>query len=321
MTTAGVLSQVSPDSPVLSDEAAAWRSAYIHIPFCARVCPYCDFAVVVGEDGSAERYVSALLAELEGMPSWDPLDAVAFGGGTPSRLAPQSLGRVVEALRAHSGLAPGCEVSIEVNPEDVTSELAHGLASIGINRVSIGAQSFEPAVLDALGRRHVPADIERAVTMMRSAGITQLNIDLIFGTPGETAGMWMASVERALAVDPDHISTYALTVERGTVLGRAVAGGAPAPDPDTQADFWEAASRVIGESGLVRYEVSNHAHPGAVARYNLSVWSGGEYIGLGMGAHSHRKGVRSWNAAPPRHLPEEGGGGRLPATGRGASDG
>ncbi len=295
MTTADVLSHAVPDAPALADEAAGWRSAYVHIPFCARVCPYCDFAVVTGEDGSSERYVAALLTELGSEPGWEPLDAIAFGGGTPSRLAPRLLGSVVDALRAHSGLAPGCEVSIEVNPEDVTPELAHGLADIGITRVSIGAQSFEPAVLAWLGRCHRPADVERGVLALRSAGIEQVNIDLIFGTPGETAEMWMRSVEWALALGPDHISTYALTVERGTALGRSVAGGAPAPDPDVQADAWEAAGMTISRSGLVRYEVSNHARPGAVARYNLSVWTGGEYLGLGMGAHRHRDGVRSWN--------------------------
>ena len=124
-------------------EAAGWKSAYVHIPFCARVCPYCDFAVVVGQDGAAERYVAALLTELVGEP-WGALDAVAFGGGTPSRVTPRLLGSVIDALRAHSGLTPGCEVSIEVNPEDVTAELACGLAEIGVTRVSVGAQSFHP---------------------------------------------------------------------------------------------------------------------------------------------------------------------------------
>jgi oxygen-independent coproporphyrinogen-3 oxidase len=285
----------APDSPGLADGAAGWRSAYIHIPFCARVCPYCDFAVVVGQDGAAERYVAALLTELERDEPWEALDAVAFGGGTPSRLAPRLLGSVIAALRAHSGLAPGCEVSIEVNPEDVTAELADGLAGIGITRVSVGAQSFDPMVLDALGRCHRPSDIERAVTTLRAAGIAEVNLDLIFGTPGETIGMWISSVERAMSLDPDHVSTYALTVERGTALSRAVAGGARAPDPDLQADAWEAAGRTLGRFGLVRYEVSNHARPGAVAHYNMSVWAGGEYLGLGMGAHRHRDGARSWN--------------------------
>jgi putative oxygen-independent coproporphyrinogen III oxidase len=295
MTAVALVSHLAPDTPALADEAAGWKSAYVHIPFCARVCPYCDFAVVVGEDGAAERYVAALLSELMCEPGWGPLDAVAFGGGTPSRVAPRLLGSVVDALRTHSGLTARCEVSIEVNPEDVTVELACGLAGIGVTRVSVGAQSFQPDVLGALGRCHRPADIERAVQTLRSAGIPQVNIDLIYGTPGETLAMWVSTVEQALALHPDHVSTYALTVERGTALGRAVAGGGPAPDPDLQADGWEAACRTLRRSGLVRYEVSNHARPGAVARYNLSVWAGGEYLGLGMGAHRHRDGVRSWN--------------------------
>ena len=197
-----------------------------------------------------------------------------------------------------------------------------GSPRIGITRVSIGAQSFEPAVLDALGRSSRPADIERAVTTLRSAGIDagqHRSHIRDAGRNGRACG-W-PSVERALALDPDHISTYALTVERGTALGRAVAGGAPAPDPDSRRTSGRRHRAVIGESGLVRYEVSNHARPGAVARYNLSVWSGGEYLGLGMGAHRHRDGVRSWNVRRLDTYMRRVEEGDLAATGRGASDG
>lgn len=287
-----------PDSPVLADEAAGRRAAYVHVPFCHRVCPYCDFAVVEGSAGAArERYVRALHGEIEAEDPWPgrPLDAIYVGGGTPSLLPSAALGSLVEALRDRFGLHREAEVSIEANPEDWTAELAAGLAGAGFTRVSLGAQSFDPVVLQALGRRHRPEDAEEAVAVARREGFGTVNVDLIFGTPVETDASWEESVTRAVESGIDHLSAYALTVERGTALSRSVRRGAAAPDPDVQAERYERLQSRAAASGLVRYETSNWARPGHACRYNLVTWSQGEYLAFGLGAHRHRDGTRSWN--------------------------
>lgn len=284
-----------PDSPVLADRASGWASAYVHIPFCARVCPYCDFAVVEGRDDLADRYSAALEAEIAAAPDWRRLDAVFVGGGTPSRFGSRRLAAVLEALEGRFAIAPDAEVTLEANPEDWTDELAAALVGVGYNRVSFGGQSFDDDVLEFLGRRHTPERIERAVRTARETGFSSVNIDLIFGTPGETPQAWRQTVERTLSLGVDHVSCYALTVERGTPLGRSVAAGAPAPDPDLQADQYEAAHELLSQAGLVRYEVSNWARPGHPCRYNLAVWAQGEYEAFGNGAHGYRSGRRVRN--------------------------
>jgi oxygen-independent coproporphyrinogen-3 oxidase len=278
----------------LADLAREWRSAYVHVPFCGRVCPYCDFAVVAGRDDLAERYVAAVAREIDDEASWHPLDAVFVGGGTPSRVAPL-LGGIVDRLRRRFGLGPGAEVTLEANPEDWSRPLAAALVEAGFTRVSFGAQSFDPVVLATLGRCHTPEEVEEAVVDARRAGFLSVNIDLIFGTPGESLGSWRHTVERGLATGCDHVSHYALTVEPGTALSRAVRAGAPAPDPDDQADKWELADELLAGAGLVRYEVSNRARAGHHCRYNLAVWGQGEYLGFGLGAHGFRDGMRSHN--------------------------
>ncbi len=285
----------APDSPELADRAAEWAGAYVHIPFCARLCPYCDFVVVVGRDEDADRYLRALTDEIAAEPPWRPLDAVSFGGGTPSRFGGWRLASVVEALAARFGLAVDAEVGLEANPEDWTPALAAELAAAGFGRVSFGAQSFDPDVLAALGRRHRPGDVARAVETARDAGFRSVNLDLIYGHPAEDTASWEATLDAALALDPDHLSVYALTVEPGTDLWRAVRAGAPPPDPDAQADRWELAQVKATAAGLVRYEVSNLARLGHACRYNLTVWARGEYLGFGVGAHGFRDGVRKVN--------------------------
>lgn len=286
---------VAPDSPVLADRAAAWAGAYVHVPFCARVCPYCDFAVVEGRDDLADRYVEALEAEIRSAAPWERLDTVFVGGGTPSRFGRSRLQRVMAALRDRFGLSRDREVTLEANPEDWNEELSDGLLEAGYDRVSFGAQSFDPTVLASLGRRHGPAEIASAVATARRSGFRSISVDLIFGTPGESLDTWRNTVEHALELGTDHVSCYALTVERGTPLGRQVAGGAPAPDPDTQADQYELADSLLGGEGFVRYEVSNWAQPGHACRYNLAVWAQGEYEAFGNGAHGFRRGERFRN--------------------------
>lgn len=285
----------APDSARLADTAGDWVAAYVHIPFCARLCPYCDFAVVAGRDASVPRYVAALRKEIGGEPGWKPLDAIYVGGGTPSRLSAVLLGSIVDDLSKQFGLTDQAEVSLEANPEDWNGAVADGLLDVGFERVSFGVQSFDPAVLESLGRVHTPDQAVTAVGVARAAGFRSVNIDLIFGTPGETEASWRASLDRALALEPDHLSLYALTVERGTELSRAVAAGAAAPDPDVQADAYEAADTACRAAGLIQYETSNWARPDHGCVYNLITWAQGEYLAFGAGAHGHRNGVRRRN--------------------------
>lgn len=274
------------------DAAADLTAAYVHIPFCARVCPYCDFNVVAGEDDLIDPYVDAVVAEIERTPRWETLDAVSFGGGTPSRVPARRLGRIIRTLDHRLGLGARAEISLEANPEDWSPRLASDLLEAGFTRVSFGVQSFEPRTLAALGRLHTPDQAVAAVAGAIRSGF-QVNVDLIFGTPEETLDEWIAGVETALGLGIDHLSVYALTVERGTPLSRAIARGAPAPDEDFQAAEYEAVERRIRD--LQRYEVSNYALPGRECRYNLITWAQGEYLGFGAGAHGHRSGVRTRN--------------------------
>lgn len=286
---------VRPDSPKLADSAADAATAYVHVPFCARVCPYCDFAVVAGRDDLMDRYADAVVTEIGMAPPWRRLDALYVGGGTPSRFGSGRLARVVDAVRGRFGLADGAEVTLEANPEDWTPQLATALLAAGFTRVSFGAQSFSDAVLLSLGRRHLAPDVVAAVAVARREGFPSINVDLIFGTPGETIDSWRATVEAAVELDVDHVSCYALTVEKGTPLSRAVAQGAPAPDPDLQADQYELAAELLAAAGYVRYEVSNWARPGHPCLYNLVVWAQGEYEAFGNGAHGFRRGRRFRN--------------------------
>jgi putative oxygen-independent coproporphyrinogen III oxidase len=282
-------------TPERADAYSAVAAAYVHIPFCSAVCPYCDFAVVAGRDDLVERYVKALLAEIELSGEWRALGAVYFGGGTPSHIDSNLLASVLNTIEDTHGLEPAAEVCLEANPEDFTTERAEQLVAAGFNRVSFGAQSFDDGVLVALGRRHVRDAITESVHNAVAAGFERISVDLIYGTPGESDRSWKETVSSALALGTGHISCYALTVERGTALGRAVDAGAPEPDPDIQADRYEAADRMIESAGLQRYEVSNWARDGEECRYNMVVWAQGEYEAYGNGAHGFRNGRRFRN--------------------------
>ena len=282
--------------PVRADSARNLFSAYVHIPFCSAVCPYCDFAVVAGRDDLVGEYARALVGEIEMSERRRPLGAVYFGGGTPTHVSPDVLGEILHALADHHGIDGDAEVSVEANPEDFTSGRAADLMRIGFNRVSFGAQSFDGAVLTALGRRHGPDAIARSVEAARHAGFDNVSLDLIYGTPGETMRSWETTIGAGLAVHTDHVSCYALTVEPGTPLGRSVRDGLPGPDPDLQADFFEYADRTLHAAGFDRYEVSNWSRPGRECLYNLGVWAQGEYEAYGNGAHRFVDGIRSNNA-------------------------
>ncbi|NND04516.1 MAG: radical SAM family heme chaperone HemW [Acidimicrobiia bacterium] len=291
---------LAPDSVELADLAAEWRSAYVHIPFCRRRCPYCDFAVVAPGDLVAtdlpaltDRYLAALHNEIDMEPEWEPLAAVNFGGGTPSAIGAASLGAIIAHLDARFSIVSEAEVSIEANPEDIDDELVAGLVGAGVNRISLGVQSFDDDVLAALGRSHNAAQAVAAI----EACLPHLAVavDLIFGTPGESLESWRATVDQTLALSPHHLSAYALTVETGTELWKSVRAGAVAPDADDQADKYEYLMLRAGDANLIRYEVSNYARTGHACRYNLATWGQGEYLGFGLGAHGHRDGVRRRN--------------------------
>lgn len=283
----------------VTERAASHLGAYVHIPFCEAVCPYCDFAVVAGQDDETDRYLDALIAEIVSFPPKRPVDAVFVGGGTPSRV--ERLADIIEAITDTHGLVSNAEITLEANPEDWTEDLSNGeeraksLVAAGFNRVSFGAQSYDPVVLDYLGRRHDPAQIDRAVELSRQAGFRSISLDLIFGSPPETPESWWTTLYRAIQARPDHVSTYALTVERGTELSRLVNAGAAAPDADVQADRYEVAEELLGAAGYRRYEVSNYARPGHECQYNLTAWAQGEYMAFGMGAHGHLDGTRFRN--------------------------
>lgn len=277
---------------------------YLHVPFCRHRCGYCDFAVTTAHDAQQRTaYVDTVrrrlddlagtgLAEMAGEGGFG---SVFVGGGTPSRLSGQQLTDLLAAARQALAVAPGAEISVEANPEDVGRELAEALAEAGVTRVSLGVQSFDGDVLAFLDRRHDPADVPGAVAALRAAGIPQINVDLIYGTPGETPASWAHTVGNALALEPDHVSGYALTLSPGTPYWRDVSlGRRPVPDDEAAVDRMEALAERLADAGYQRYEVSNWARPGARCRHNLATWRGGDYLGVGPGAHSHWNGSRWW---------------------------
>lgn len=282
-------------TPAEADGYARSHAAYVHIPFCRSVCNYCAFAVVSGRDEEIDRYIDAVVAEITADEPWQTFDSVYFGGGTPSHVDPSHLGRILEALGSRHGIAADAEISIEANPEDFDLDLAFDVQRLGFNRVSFGAQSLDSTTLRSLGRAHRPGDVVDAFAHARDVGFDNLSLDLIFGADCETDESWEESLRNVLALTPDHVSCYALSVEPGTALARAISAGAPAPDDDVQARRYETADALLGDAGIERYEVSNWSRPGWECRYNLIVWAQGQYAGYGMGAHGHRAGVRYKN--------------------------
>ncbi len=300
---------------------------YLHVPFCATRCGYCDFnTYTLPELGSAEAprdWAEAALAEirLAGRvlgPARRPLRTVFVGGGTPTLLDAPVLPMLLDALRSTFGLAPDVEVTTEANPESTDPHKLERLVAAGVNRVSFGMQSAAPHVLAALDRRHTPGRVAEAVAQARAAGVAQISLDLIYGAPGETDDDWAASLDEAIALEADHVSAYALVVEDGTRLARQVRRGeVAAPDDDVLADRYEAADDRLTAAGYRWYEVSNWARsPGAACRHNLGYWRGGDWWGIGPGAHSHVGGVRWWNVRAPAAYATRLGDGASPAQAR-----
>ena len=264
---------------------------YDHIPFCETKCPYCDFNTYAGIEALMPSYVGALANEIAG---WGkalerpPLRSVFFGGGTPSYLPTRDLTRLMRAVRAAFDLPRSAEVTLEANPGDTVRERLASIRRAGFNRVSIGVQSLDDEELRLLGRRHSAEQAKAGVMAAREAGFDNLNIDLIFGLPGQLVASWEHTLEEALALAPDHVSAYALTLEEGTPMAADVAAGRlREPDPDVGAEMYRLAQEVLADAGYVQYEVSNWAKPGRASVHNLAYWQGKPYLGVGPGAHSY----------------------------------
>jgi putative oxygen-independent coproporphyrinogen III oxidase len=317
--------------PAQALEGAVGRAfgLYVHIPFCAVRCGYCDFntytATELGGGASQDAYAGTAIAEVDfaaqaltnsGLPP-RPLETVFFGGGTPTLLPAEDLAGILAAAIAAWGLAPGAEVTTEANPDSVTPESLQLLADAGFTRVSFGMQSAVPHVLKVLDRTHTPSRVPQVVRWAREAGLA-VSLDLIYGTPGESLDDWRCSLETALSYGPDHISAYALIVEEGTKLAAQIRRGeVPGIDDDDHAAKYELADQLISAAGLGWYEVSNWARtPEQACRHNLAYWRGNDWWGIGPGAHSHVGGVRWWNVKHPSAYAHRLGSGLSPAAGR-----
>lgn len=280
----------------------AVRNVYVHAPFCARRCGYCDFAVEVGRQPDSAGWLSAIRTELESLETSGEvrlapaLDTLYVGGGTPSVLDPNHLTGLSGVVGSERMREPGFEWTVEANPESFTRRVARRWARGGVNRVSFGVQSFSPEALRWMGRLHSAADAEEAVGRARAGGVANLSVDLIFGLPAAVARSWKGDLERALDLEVPHISLYGLTVEDGTPLARAVREGRTVPAGDARyRDEYLFAAETLARAGYEHYEVSNFALPGFRSRHNLACWRGAPYLGLGNGAHSYWRGRRWWN--------------------------
>ncbi|MDZ4199564.1 MAG: radical SAM family heme chaperone HemW [Kiritimatiellia bacterium] len=269
---------------------------YVHVPFCIRKCAYCDFySLPDGPDRAARgsRYLDAIAQELNLLPEGFAPRTLFLGGGTPTALDPEELARLFHLLRNGADLSHVEEGSCEANPGTLTREKLRILRDAGINRLSIGAQSFQPATLTRLGRIHTAEQTAVAVSAARAAGFDNLSLDLIFGVPGVPPAAERADLDAALALAPEHLSLYALSLEPGTPLAlRAEAGEFTEKPDDEMADAYETARERLRAEGYKHYEISNFTRPGRACRHNLLYWSGGDYIGLGPSAHSHWDGCR-----------------------------
>jgi putative oxygen-independent coproporphyrinogen III oxidase len=283
---------------------------YVHVPFCVTRCGYCDFntytATELGPGASRDSYADTAIGEIRMArrvlgDAELPVETVFVGGGTPTLLPPDDLGKVLAAIEAEFGLAAGAEITTEANPESVDEAYLGKLRAAGFTRVSYGMQSAREHVLRVLERTHTPGRVPQVVGWAREAGFEHVNLDLIYGTPGERDDDWRASLEAALAAGPDHVSAYALIVEEGTRLAAQVRRGELAtPDDDAMADRYLLADELLSAHGLTWYEISNWAaSPEAACRHNLLYWTGADWWGVGPGAHSHVGGTRWWNVKHP----------------------
>ena len=281
--------------------------AYVHIPFCVVRCGYCDFnTYIASEIGeiSRDQFHNHLISEIQfssqvlqinGQPK-RPFSTVFFGGGTPSLFSPQQIGQILNSLEKHFGFTSEVEITMEANPEGLSFESILGFKQAGINRLSLGVQSFDPDVLKVLDRVHTDQKVVEAATAAKQNDL-RLSLDLIYGAPGETLESWKATLERAIELTPEHISAYSLIVEEGTAIARRIARGELADvDEDLNADKYVLAESMLTAMGLNNYEVSNWGEP---SRHNVAYWESRDWWGYGPGAHSHLAGARFWNQKHP----------------------
>jgi oxygen-independent coproporphyrinogen-3 oxidase len=267
----------------------------VHVPFCAHKCGYCDFASVAGADALADRYLSALESEIARLGTPQPVATIFVGGGTPTRLEASQLQRLLRRIAEWFPLEPGGEWTVEANPETLDEAKADVMADAGVNRVSLGAQSFRPDSLRVLERDHTPGQVARALELVHPR-FSRWSLDLIFGVPGSTLADWQSDLETALDFGPDHLSCYGLVYEKGTALWKQWnAGAVHALDEETERAMFAHTIDRLAEAGLSQYEISNYARPGHESQHNLVYWANDAYFGVGLGAARYVRGVRSSN--------------------------
>lgn len=279
---------------------------YVHIPFCRRKCPYCSFFSQVPAEGDLDRYVTLLQDEMQlrstTAVSRTGLDSIYFGGGTPSLLTPRQAGKLLDLAGSLFGVNPDAEITLEANPGTIGLQELSGYRATGINRLSLGVQSFDDQMLTALGRIHTSRQAKEAFSAARRAGFDTIGIDLIHSLPGQTSGMWLKELEQAIGLGPEHLSVYGLTIEEGTPFAaRYPEQSSQLPDQDSSADMFEAADDRLTSCGYEHYEIANYALPGRRSLHNSGYWKRDGYLGLGAAAHSFLKdagyGSRSCNAS------------------------
>jgi putative oxygen-independent coproporphyrinogen III oxidase len=281
--------------------ALAPPGLYLHIPFCSAICPYCDFSVLTGGPEMRARFVESLLAEIRMWSAerdlFPGIDTIYFGGGTPSALAPEQIGRILDGARECLSISGNAEIFFEANPEDVTPESARAWQDLGVRMLSLGIQSFDAEALRFLGRRHTPEEARQSVEVARAAGFEIVSIDLIYGLPEQSPDAWRRTLAEAVALRPDHISSYQLTFHENTPFGFRLARGKLAELPDeAQADLFVATHRFLADQGYPAYEVSNFARsPKHQSRHNRKYWNHTPYLGVGPSAHSFSGRRRWWN--------------------------
>ncbi|MEY2480094.1 MAG: hypothetical protein QOI04_1021 [Verrucomicrobiota bacterium] len=264
------------------------RHLYVHIPFCARICPYCAFYKERADSSQTKRFCEALLREMERLHDRFELklETIFFGGGTPSALTISQLESLLGGLREHVDLAGAVEWTLEANPGSVSARKAVRLRELGVNRISLGVQSWDDALLKLLGREHNAAQAEDSFQILRAAGFANVNVDLMFGLPGQTLAQWEATLAKTIALQPDHVSTYCLTYEEDTEFFVRHARGEFRDDPENEAEFFQNALRMLQAAGYAQYEISNYARPGFESSHNRAYWAGENYLGIGPSAFS-----------------------------------
>lgn len=273
------------------------RHLYVHIPFCPKVCPYCSFYKEAGDRNKTKAFLDSILVEAAAAADGLQPETVFFGGGTPTALSTPQLDFLISGLSERVDFSAVKEFTIEMNPATVSMEKAAALLNLGVNRVSMGVQSWDESLLRTLGRVHTGLQAERSYRILREAGVSNVNLDLIFGIPGQSERQWMDTLQKTVELAPDHISAYCLTYEEETDYFERFSRGQYAPEEGRDADFFEMAMDVLSAAGFSQYEISNYAQPGRECFHNLAYWRGDDYAGFGPSAFTTRSGKRWRNIA------------------------